>query len=68
MKLLNKYLRGKEWLADQYNRNRKFEDHKSVEEFNLSEKLADEISFRLLATKKHPDYEWLKEVLASHCH
>ena len=27
------------------------------------EKLADEISFRLLATKNHPDYKWLKEVL-----
>tara|TARA_R100001440_G_scaffold11806_1_gene20938 strand:- start:359 stop:478 length:120 start_codon:yes stop_codon:yes gene_type:complete len=23
------------------------------------EKLADEISFRLLATKDHPDYKWL---------
>ncbi len=23
------------------------------------EKLADEISFRLLATKDHPEYEWL---------
>ena len=22
-------------------------------------KLADEISFRLLATNKHPDYDWL---------
>ena len=28
-----------------------------------AEKLADEISFRLLATKNHPDYEWLKERL-----
>ena len=27
------------------------------------EKIADEISFRLLATKDHPDYEWLKEKL-----
>lgn len=27
------------------------------------EKLADEISFRLLATKDHPDYDWLKERL-----
>ena len=27
------------------------------------EKLANEISFRLLATKDHPDYEWLKEIL-----
>ena len=26
-------------------------------------KLADEISFKLLATKKHPDYKWLKEKL-----
>ena len=24
-----------------------------------TKKLADEISFRLLATRKHPDYEWL---------
>jgi|TARA_R110002012_G_scaffold109803_2_gene253971 hypothetical protein len=27
------------------------------------QKLADEISFRLLATRDHPDYEWLKEKL-----
>ena len=27
------------------------------------EKIAEEISFRLLATKDHPDYEWLKEQL-----
>ena len=27
------------------------------------EKLANEISFRLLATKDHPDYEWLKEII-----
>ena len=27
------------------------------------EKLADEISFKLLATRNHPDYEWLKERL-----
>ena len=27
------------------------------------EKIAEEISFRLLATKDHPDYEWLKEIL-----
>ena len=27
------------------------------------EKLANEISFRLLETKDHPDYEWLKEKL-----
>ena len=27
------------------------------------EKIAKEISFRLLATKDHPDYEWLKEIL-----
>jgi len=26
-------------------------------------KLADLISFRLLATRKHPDYDWLVEVL-----
>lgn len=26
-------------------------------------KLADEISFRLLATREHPDYDWLKEKL-----
>jgi|ETNmetMinimDraft_4_1059912.scaffolds.fasta_scaffold333410_1 hypothetical protein len=25
--------------------------------------LADEISFRLLATKQHEDYEWLIEIL-----
>lgn len=66
MKLLNKYLRGKEWLADQYNRNRAVKDHKPVEEFDLVEKLADEISFRLLATKDHPDYEWLKQILKNY--
>tara|TARA_B110000908_G_C10255781_1_gene455356 strand:- start:1735 stop:1998 length:264 start_codon:yes stop_codon:yes gene_type:complete len=27
------------------------------------EKLTDEISFRLLATRKHPDYKWLKDKL-----
>tara|TARA_B110000977_G_C11030807_1_gene475156 strand:+ start:1409 stop:1627 length:219 start_codon:yes stop_codon:yes gene_type:complete len=27
------------------------------------EKTAEEISFKLLATKLHPDYEWLKEKL-----
>ena len=27
------------------------------------EKLADDISFKLLATRNHPDYEWLKEKL-----
>ena len=27
------------------------------------EKIAEEISFRLLATKDHPEYEWLKEKL-----
>ena len=27
------------------------------------EKIADVISFRLLATRKHPDYDWLKETL-----
>ena len=26
-------------------------------------KLANEISFKLLATKNHPDYEWLKKIL-----
>ena len=25
--------------------------------------LADEISFRLLATRQHPDYDWLVELL-----
>ena len=61
MKLLNKYLRGREWLVEQYNRNRKIEDHiKTVS----TDELADEISFRLLATKDHPDYEWLKKILA----
>jgi len=28
-------------------------------------KLADEISFRLLATKKHPDYDWLAKRLST---
>jgi len=27
------------------------------------EKIAEEISFKLLATKDHPEYEWLKEKL-----
>ena len=27
------------------------------------EKIADVISFRLLATRKHPDYNWLEETL-----
>ena len=27
------------------------------------EKLADEISFKLLATRNHPDYEWLNKKL-----
>jgi len=61
MKLLNKYLRGREWLAEQYNRNRKVEDHIKTAS---TDELADEISFRLLATKDHPDYEWLKKTLA----
>ncbi len=61
MKLLNKYLRGKDWLVDQYNRNRPFKDHISHEIKKCD--LAEEISFRLLATKDHPDYEWLKEKL-----
>jgi adenine specific DNA methylase Mod len=61
MKLLNKYLRGKEWLVNQYNRNRPFEDHISHKIKKCD--LADEISFRLLATKDHTDYEWLKEKL-----
>ena len=26
-------------------------------------KLADEISYKLLATNKHEDYEWLKQIL-----
>jgi len=30
-----------------------------------SKKLADEISFRLLATRKHADYEWLVKKLKS---
>jgi|TARA_B110000908_G_C10190582_1_gene420277 hypothetical protein len=64
VKLLNKYLRGKTWLADQYNRNRKFEDH--INPKTEKSKLADEISFKLLATKNHPDYEWLKEKLKNH--
>ena len=29
------------------------------------ENIADEISFRLLATKKHSDYQWLYEQLES---
>ena len=29
-------------------------------------KIADDISFRLLATKSHPDYEWLVETLETH--
>ena len=35
------------------------------EEVKMSEahKLADEISFRLLATREHLDYDWLKEKL-----
>jgi len=61
MKLLNKYLRGREWLIEQYNRNRKIEDH--IKPLS-NEELADQISFRLLATKDHPDYEWLKKILA----
>lgn len=65
MKLLNKYLRGKDWLVDQYNRNRKYEDHISSAKTEESE-LADEISFRLLATKNHPDYKWLKQKLKNH--
>ena len=28
-----------------------------------TKKLADEISFRLLATNKHPDYKWLCNIL-----
>ena len=46
MKLLNKYLRGKEWLVNQYNRNRPFKDHIShkIEKCDL----ADEISFSIL--------------------
>ena len=62
MKLLNKYLRGREWLVDQYNRNRNIEDHIKHEDENIN--LADKISFRLLATRDHPDYEWLKKILA----
>ena len=29
----------------------------------MNKELADKISFRLLATKKHPDYVWLVDVL-----
>ena len=29
-----------------------------------TKKLADEISFRLLATNKHPDYKWLCSILS----
>jgi len=29
----------------------------------LIDKTAEEISFKLLATKSHPDHEWLKEKL-----
>jgi|TARA_B110000908_G_C10175426_1_gene413017 hypothetical protein len=64
MKLLNKYLRGKDWLVDQYNRNRKYEDH--INPKTEKSELADEISFRLLATKNHPDYKWLKQKLKNH--
>jgi len=28
-----------------------------------AQQIADEISFRLLATKDHPDYEWLVETI-----
>ena len=60
MKLLNKYLRGRDWLIDQYNRNRKFEDHiKPID----TDDLADEISFRLLATRNHVDFERLVDKL-----
>ena len=40
---------GKEWdwLDDEAKKQRE------------ATKLADEISFRLLATKNHPEYEWL---------
>ena len=64
MKLLNKYLRGREWLVDQYNRNRNIEDHIKHEDEDID--LVDEISFRLLATKNHVDYEWLKAKLKEH--
>ena len=32
---------------------------------NKIENIADEISFRLLATKKHKDYQWLYNTLES---
>jgi len=64
MGLLNKYLRGKDWLAEQHNRNRKHADH--IDAKTIKSTLADEISFKLLATRNHPDYEWLKEKLKNH--
>jgi len=44
---------GKEWdwLDDEAKKQRE------------ATKLADEISFRLLATKNHPEYEWLVKKL-----
>ena len=46
---------GKEWdwLDD--------ENKTQIEIKKLATKLADEISFRLLSTKVHPEYEWLVE-------
>jgi len=46
---------GKEWdwLDD--------ENKTQIEIKKLATKLADEISFRLLATKVHPEYKWLVE-------
>ena len=54
---------GLDWVVDQYNRNRDFKDHITIDDLVSAEKLADEISFRLMATKKHPDYEWLNQKL-----
>ena len=33
----------------------------SKDNYESLEELVDRISFRLLATRKHPNYEWLKE-------
>ena len=51
MKLLNKYLRGREWLVEQYNRNRNIEDHIKHEDEDID--LVDEISFRIAGLSKY---------------
>ena len=52
------------WYLDQYNRNRMAKDHiSSIEDIKIVRKLTDEISFRLMATNKHPDYHWLHQKL-----